>query len=64
MCTTVVEILKCLPASQHWKKEFQWNYQVRVAKIKDTTGLRDTMESALGMDLAPEEPLDTLKLKA
>lgn len=32
-------------------------------KVKDRSDLRDMMESALGMDLAPEEPLDILKLK-
>lgn len=40
-----------------------WDYQLRVARVKNVTGSRDMMESALGMDSAAEEPSDAMKLK-
>lgn len=40
-----------------------WDYRLRVARVKDMTGSRDMMESALGMDSAAEEPSDAVKLK-
>lgn len=40
-----------------------WDYRLRVAGLKDLTGWRDVMKSALGMDSATEEPLDAMKLK-
>lgn len=40
-----------------------WDYQLRVARVKNVTGSRNMMESALGMDSAAEEPSDAMKLK-
>lgn len=40
-----------------------WDYWLTVARLKDKTGWRDVMGSALGMDSATEEPLNAVKLK-